>query len=299
MKPAQGSIGILYVPALVQLPFGDEIAFFQYLRAQEHLVVIIDLYVVGRESVELAETFFREGSGVGIQQVVDLPDGVLPVGGRRVFLEPLERSNLHGQVNLVGVQDGIGLEGDEIFVEPVVSSVLQVLGDALAFGIQLVDVEAHAFLQVDTDGVVAEQGVDPCIVNVVSDVVNHVGLARGNLVADFHAVAFWGFPYGDGCSHITDVLYGFLYLLTGFLSQFPVVNDRGISQSSPQAVDPPGRVLSGGTVNVHRYLYQTEPLGVRVLAHVGRHVGRLDFFVVGFYLDIVQQITVLRDKFID
>ena len=90
---------------------------------------------------------------------------------------PMEEPKPQSQVDEVRTGRSFGLIGDVFLMEAIVAAVGQLGREALALGIELVHVEAHAFVQQATHAVALQQTGHLRIVDDVVYFVHKIGLA--------------------------------------------------------------------------------------------------------------------------
>jgi hypothetical protein len=134
---------------------------------------------------------------------------------------------------------------------------------------------------------------------VVGNVVDGIRLSCLDSIAHLQLVLLDEGIEMDLRSHVSHVSHGFLYLLLGFFGDGCIIDDWGIPQFPQEAVEGAGRILSRKAIDVHGYLHQAEPFGIRILTDVTIEGRGLHFFGVRHDVYLVQQVLVLGDELVD
>ena len=230
---------------------------------------------------------------------IDIPDGVLLMLGRHIFLLELERKKLHGEIHLVSIPNRIGLIYNEVLVELVVSVVLQELGDAVTFTIQCDDIQWHSRFQERQGRVLLDEIINGSIVDVVRNVLDGIrstgldAIVYGNLVLLHLRVQM------NLGSHVAHVLYCFLYLLLRLFGDGSIVDNGLIAYLSQKTIEGTGRVRTRPGIDVHGHLHQVEPFGVGVLANVANERRGVHFLRVRHDVHFIEQVFPFGDELVD
>ncbi len=231
--------------------------------------------------------------GAAVRDVADVTDAE-PAVGHALCLSPRAVVvDKQGKGHAVVAQGGVGLEADELLVEEVVAAGTQEAVDAVALGVQLVEVERHAHEEARLGRRAVEQMEDARVGDLPVELGHGVAPAGLDKVHGIELEALLLLEQTDLSPQVAHVAHGGLHVVTGLQRLGGVVDDGGLPHALEESVDALGGVGTAQQIGPHGHLEHTEPPRVRMLQNVALHRASGHGLVGAADAHVVEQILVL------